>query len=595
MVYLVAQGPLPEQRWRRPIREGQMEIIGRGSAGWGVDWDSMISRQHAEISLIKNRLRVRKIESATNPLFFRGRQLPEFYVSPGEHFVIGETKFILVADRVMVTLDLPLPDAEETFHADYLRQVDYRDAGQKIAVLGQLPELISRSVNDADLYVHFVNLLMTGIRRANTVALVQVQTGKLSDPEAAVEVLHWDQRVLTEGDFQPSWKLIKRAIEAGETVLHKWNLPTAVGAGESTIAHEGDWAFVTPLHGELSAGWAIYVGGGLNMAADRLAAEGDEDLRDDIKFAELIAATLANLRQVKMLERNQASLRPFFSPVVLDAIAGQDPDEVLAPRECEVSVLFCDLRGFSRKSEKFAKDLHELLDRVSQALGVTTREILAERGVVGDFHGDAAMGFWGWPLPQPDRAVRACRAALKIQTYFQEFSVQSDHPLHEFRIGLGIASGNAVAGKIGTSDQVKVSVFGPVVNVASRLEHMTAQLRAGILIDETTAELVGQSDIEGAMRIRRLAIVQPYGMDNTITLHQVLPPPGQRSALADEDILAYESALKAFIDGDWSAAFEQLHEVPTEDQAKDFLTGFIAQHNRTPPDDWQGFIALKQK
>ncbi len=595
MADLVAQGPLPQQRWRRELSEEQTVTIGRGTSGWAVDWDPSISRHHIEATFRQGRLRVSQMPGATNPVFFHGKKLTEFLVSPGEHFVIGETKFMLVADRVRVTLDLPLPDAEQTYKSEYLRQIDYRDAGQKIAVLGQLPDVISRSANDADLFVQFVNILMTGIRRANTIALVQVQSNGPVDPESAVQVLHWDQRVLTGGDFQPSWKLIQRATETNETVLHMWKKPDASSLDETTIEYEGDWAFVTPLHGMHSTGWAIYVSGASHLQTDPDSAYDIHDMRDDIKFAELIAATLANLREVKILERNQASLRSFFSPVVLDAIAGQDPDLILAPRQCKVSVLFCDLHGFSRKSEQLAKNLYELLDRVSEALGMTTREILAERGVVGDFHGDSAMGFWGWPLDQPDRAARACRAALKIESQFREFSLQPDHPLRDFRIGLGIASGNAVAGKIGTADQVKVSVFGPVVNVASRLENMTRQVRAGILIDENTAEILRKSDVSREMRVRRLAIVQPYGMENTITLHQILPPEGDPHSPGDQHLAAYESALDAFVAGNWEQAFELLHAVPAEDQAKDFLTVFIARHNRIPPTDWRGFITLGQK
>ena len=75
-------------------------------------------------------------------------------------------------------------------------------------------------------------------------------------------------------------------------------------------------------------------------------------------------------------------------------------------------MLFCDLRGFSRRSERDADDLLGLLNRVSRALGVMTHYILEEGGVVGDFHGDAAMGFWGWPIEQPNSIERACRAAL---------------------------------------------------------------------------------------------------------------------------------------------------------------------------------------
>ena len=467
-------------------------------------------------------------------------------------------------------------------------------------MLSQLPDLISHAGNDSDLIVHLVTLLMTGIRRANTIALVRVDQPSPKESVrpptgSMVEVMHWDQRKMLGGDFQPSLKLIQRGLTAQETVLHLWNNLPHPGPDALTLLNEGDWAFVTPLPGDLSHGWAFYVAGSFDKNSETDSNYDGQDLRDDIKFTELIAAIFANLRQVKTLERTQVGLRSFFSPVVLDAIADEDPDQILAPRECEVSVLFCDLRGFSLKSEQMSHDLHELLSRVSQALGVTTREILNERGVVGDFHGDATMGFWGWPLDQEDRAARACRAALQIQALFQSFSNQPDHPLHDFRIGMGIASGRAVAGKIGTSDQVKVSVFGPVVNVAARLESMTSQLRAGILIDSQTASTLRQSAPSDQIRVRRLAVVRPVGMESAIQLSQVLPPCGPHSNLTDEHLRAYESALDEFTAGNWQSAFEYLHLVPSDDQAKDFLTVYIAQHNRTAPDDWPGFITLQRK
>ncbi len=86
--------------------------------------------------------------------------------------------------------------------------------------------------------------------------------------------------------------------------------------------------------------------------------------------------------------------------------------------------------------------------------------------------------------------LQACQAALAIRAEFEASSRIENHPLAKFRAGLGIATGRAVAGQIGTTDQVKVTVFGPVVNLASRLESMTKQLQAPILIDEATAERV---------------------------------------------------------------------------------------------------------
>src|SRR5262249_32145654 len=148
-----------------------------------------------------------------------------------------------------------------------------------------------------------------------------------------------------------------------------------------------------------------------------------------------------------------------------------------------------------------------LLERVSKALGVMTRQILDHGGVVGDFQGDAAMGFWGWPLAQSDTVERAAAAALAIRAEFEKAANLPDHPPADFRVGIGIATGRAVAGKIGTSDHVKVTVFGPVVNLAARLESMTKFVGAPILLDRSTAAALRNRLSPELGRIRRIAKV----------------------------------------------------------------------------------------
>jgi adenylate cyclase len=313
-----------------------------------------------------------------------------------------------------------------------------------------------------------------------------------------------------------------------------------------------------------------------------------------VKFTELAAATLSSLRESRLLTARQARISQFFSPVVLEALAAQEAegqDDALAPREADVTVLFCDLRGFTAKSEQAAGDLFGLLHRVSQALGVMTRHILGHGGVVGDFHGDAAMGFWGWPLPQDDAIERACRAALAIRAEFEAATHSGDSSLADFRIGIGIASGRAVAGKIGTVDQVKVTVFGPVVNLASRLENLTKTLQTPILLDARSALVARARLAPGEARVRRVAKVRPAGMQTAIELSELLPA----GELSEEHIAAYEAALDALNAGDWKKAFQLLHQVPAEDEVKDFLTVLIAQHGRTPPPNWEGIITLREK
>src|SRR5438874_13640333 len=111
-------------------------------------------------------------------------------------------------------------------------------------------------------------------------------------------------------------------------------------------------------------------------------------------------------RSLGVLQRKQAILSQFFPQAVLNALEIRGAAEVLAPKLTDVSVLFCDLRGFSHAAEQDAGDLMGLLQRVSKALGVMNHHILDQDGVVGDFQGDAAMGFWGWPLAQGDMILR---------------------------------------------------------------------------------------------------------------------------------------------------------------------------------------------
>ncbi len=624
---LIAQGPRLQDRWRRPLNPNSGEtVLGRTADPWSVPWDDRISRRHATLQWNGKHLLVKRFPDARNFVFYRGQQQDEFKVQVGEHFVIGQTTFTVV-DQPVQFAQLAAPAfSEQTFSAHLLRQSRYRDADRRIEVLGRVPEIISGSSSDEELCARIVNVLLLGIPEATFVAItrlhskpesmdsapetpaavqapVQAQNkdadgdtqSDLKSHSDAMDILHWDCRTLTGQNFKPSAQLVSRAVRTKESVVHLWNRQPS--DDPFTQSENIDWAFCTPVVSDACPGWAIYVSGDFAGPSSKVTDQHDasEGLRDDLKFAELTATTLGAIKQVRSLQQRQDSLRPFFAPVVLEALAQRDPNEVLTPRETNVSVLFCDLRGFSRNSEEAGERLLELLARVSDALGVMTHHILHNGGVVGDFHGDAAMGFWGWPINDPNAIRQACIAALSIRDQFDKTSHQPDHPLSGFRAGIGIASGPAVAGRIGTIDQVKVTVFGPVVNLASRLEGMTKQLQSAILIDETTANWIQANVPNNVLRVRRVAKVRPYGMQTPLVVSELLPPYDETQILSDEHIAHYEEALDNFLEGKWHEAFRSLHYVPAEDQVKDFLTVFIAQHRRTPPPDWSGVIELPAK
>lgn len=586
---LVAQGPRLEDRWRRGLPTGEAVLLGRGAGGaWSVPWDERISRRHAELLYRDGVLRVRRLPQARNPIFARGREQASLTVRPGEHFVIGQTTFTLTTEQARVSLNAPLPLEEQIFGPGHLEQLRFRHADQRIEVLGRLPELIAGATSDAELWVRLVNLLLVGLPRAGAVALAEATAIGTLEPQ--VEIVHWDRRLATGEGFEPSQRLIVAALERRQTVLHLWRGDVAAGF---TQRDAFDWAFCTPLTGDACRGRAIYVAGNLAEADATPAPTGD--LRDELKFTELVAAIYSALCQLRQLQRQNASLSHFFAPAVMALTAGEDPEEVLRPRETDVAVLFCDLRGFSRRSQQHEGPLLALLERVSAALGAMTRRILDEGGVIGDFHGDAAMGFWGWPLAQDDAPRRAIAAALAIDRDFRAAAQRPGDPLADFRVGIGLARGRAVAGRIGSVDQVKVSVFGPVVNLASRLEGMTKLLHAPILLDEAMAAWLRTHVPPEEARCRRLGRLRPAGLDAAVEVSELLPPETESPHVQAAHLAEYEAALRAFESGDWGLALQRLHRVPADDQAKDFLIAFIAQHQRTPPAGWNGVVPLASK
>jgi len=621
MADLIAQGGRSEERWRRRLPLGEPILLGRSAGDWSVPWDMQISRRHAELFWDGGRLRVRKLPEARNPIFFHGRQVAECQLLPKEHFIIGRTSFLLVEQACHLEGDLPQPIHEHQYSSAELAAVPLRNPDRRMEVLSRLPEVLSEATSEEDMCVRLVGMLLAGLPRAEAAAVAVLAETSPSDPveesgrgasrpsqteilsatlptsfsDAALQAIYWDQRAVSSAPFRPSRRLIQEAVRRRRSVLHLWRAEGKQTDALFTESLPYDWAFCTPILSESLSPWVIYLAGQSSVAGLADQQPPALELREEIKFTELVASMVGSLRRMRRLERQQAILRQFFSPLVLKRIGTQETPDLLGPQEAEVTVLFCDLRGFSRHSEKQRENLRELLDRVSQALSVMTRHILAEGGVIGDYQGDAALGFWGWPVAWADMVQRTCRAALAIRTEFQRAAQNPESPLAGFQVGIGIAAGRAVAGKIGPPEQAKVTVFGPVVNLASRLESMTKIFHAPILVDPAMAEAVRQNVPPTVARLRRVAVVRPYGMEQAMVISELLPPAEKCPLLSDEQINLYEAALDAFLTGRWQEAYHYLHQLPADDQVTDFLTAWIAQHNRIPPPQWDGIIPLPSK
>lgn len=594
MLELIAQGTDPGQHFKVELHPGRVYVVGRDKAAdVALPWDRHVSRRHVELSAQGRTVLVRRLSQARNPLFFTGQMVESCVLVPGERCIVGNTTLTLgergTSARGSGASGRPVE--EVTFSREALAQVKYRDPDRRIEVLSHLPAVIWGARSDVELQTRLVKLLLAGIPQADAAGIVALEA------DETTHVLQWDRRRETEGAFRPSKRLVSEAVaRQRQSVLHVWENPDQ--PSEFTATQEFDWAFCTPVPGAPSENWGLYLGGRFERTTpeyrEALTLDGGH-LQADVKFAELVAEIVGSVRKLNDLERQQAGLRQFLPPAVLAAIGDKADATLLSPRESDVTVMFCDLRGFSRRAELFREDLVGLLDRVSQALSVMTRHISAHGGVIGDFQGDATMGFWGWPVAAGDDALRACRAALAIRAEFARVSQTPQHALADFHMGIGLARGRAVAGRIGTGEHFVFTAFGPVVNLASRLEGMTKQLRVPIVIDEPLAQLVREQFSSEEGRTRRLAKVLPYGMDTPVTVSELLPGAVDAPELTAAHLAAYDRAVDEFIAGRWDEAFASLRALPPEDRAQDFLSVHIAQHNRVAPADWTGVVKLPSK
>lgn len=215
-------------------------------------------------------------------------------------------------------------------------------------------------------------------------------------------------------------------------------------------------------------------------------------------------------------ERIKDTFGRFVSREVADAVLGGHVP--LAGERREVSILFQDIRGFTAISERL--DPATLLRVLNRFFTQAVAAVEAEGGVVKQFTGDGVMALFGVPNAVPDHAERAVRAALgivrRLETLNAELAAQN---LPTLAIGAGIHMGEVVAGLIGPDERVEYGVVGEAVNLASRIESMTKELAAVVLVSQEIADRLGPGFVRG-----RSARVPVKGSRQSVQVVEILAP-----------------------------------------------------------------------
>jgi adenylate cyclase len=265
--------------------------------------------------------------------------------------------------------------------------------------------------------------------------------------------------------------------------------------------------------------------------------------------------SLLGRRQLRVRELEQ-----FFPPEVARQLIDQ-PEVLEEGAQTEITVLFCDIRGYSRISRRLGPA--NTIEWVSAVMEELSDCIMRNGGVLVDFIGDELMSMWGAPTNQPDHAIRAVRTGLEMLACLPALNTTWQDRLGEpMDLGVGLNSGPAWVGNSGTRRKFKYGPSGDTVNVGSRVQGATKYLKAHMIVSRSTHEA-----LRGKFLSRRLGKVRVVNISEPVELYQVVP---NGTAHWPELKGRYEEAL-------------DLYEQGNLDQAARKLGSLIADHGASGP------------
>ncbi|HEY2091664.1 MAG TPA: adenylate/guanylate cyclase domain-containing protein [Thermoanaerobaculia bacterium] len=264
--------------------------------------------------------------------------------------------------------------------------------------------------------------------------------------------------------------------------------------GKSIAIHGIRSAMCVPLWNRQRVIGAVQVDSSIHIGSFN---EEDLDLLTALANFAAVAIERAQLSEKIEQERKiRAKMERYHSPAVIDEIVkgviSADESEI---RNAEVSILFADISGFTTVSE--TKPPEEVAEFLSHFFSFAVESIFSYGGTLDKFIGDAVMAFFGAPIPQDDHADRAILSGLMLQRLVGEWNNERDQAgLPPVRIRVGINSGPAMVGNVGTEKRVDYTVLGSAVNIASRLESGVAKPGQVVISQNTIDRTLGSFETE---------------------------------------------------------------------------------------------------
>jgi adenylate cyclase len=292
----------------------------------------------------------------------------------------------------------------------------------------------------------------------------------------------------------------------------------------------------------------------------------------------------------------------YLAPALVDELAA-NPDKLRLGGEMrDMTLLFCDVRGFTTISEQL--DPQALTHLVNRFLTPMTDIVLASRGCIDKYMGDCVMAFWNAPLDDPEHSRHACEAALSMLQALDRLNadlVAGDatlgRPLPPLSIGIGVNSGICCVGNMGSDQRFDYSVISDEVNLASRLEGQSGRYGVSILISENTRLRVPE------LACLEVDVIRVRGKTRPVRIHALLGDAALASAAAFRELAqTHDGMLAAYREQRWDDALaalascrSQAATLPLAELYRVYEERIAAYRSASRQPEWDGVFVAPAK
>jgi adenylate cyclase len=311
------------------------------------------------------------------------------------------------------------------------------------------------------------------------------------------------------------------------------------------------------------------------------------------------------VREQAQRRQIRSAFGQYLSPALIEQLAQSPEKLVLGGEEREMTIMFSDVRGFTSISESYKHDPQGLTKLMNRFLTPLTNAILARKGTIDKYMGDAIMAFWNAPLDDKEHEINACEAAVDMLERIDELNKQREqeaqqggHVYIPLNVGVGLNTGVCVVGNMGSDLRFDYSVLGDSVNLASRLEGQSKEYGFPIIVGSKTA-----LGVKEKFAILELDFIMVKGKKEPEVIYAIagrehVAQSGRFQSLRNLTI----EMLACYRSRDWEGALAAIERGRKTDEANSlellynlYEARIRGYQTNPPPEDWNGAFALVTK